>query len=154
MLNSGRDIFQKHLYANYNPIPPRSMAPEIGTEIGEALWPFVSGQLGLYHDVWIVNCKRFAAEFLRTPAPGDDDLQQAFNFYKTPKGEQVILNRIGRRRMESPDDGSMVDLVNPGEASSQELFRLADKLDTYGKHCIERAKYIRQLARSRQNRGL
>ena len=104
-------------------------------------------------DIWISICKRLANEVLKNPADAKDDLQSAFGFYKTPDNEQKIINQIGHRRMESPDDGSMIDLVNPSETNSQELYRLADKLDAFGNQCIERAKYIRQLAKLRQRRG-
>jgi hypothetical protein len=64
------------------------------------------------------------------------------------------LVKVGHRRMESPDDGAMIDLINPKETSSEELFRLAEKLKIYGNQCIERSKYIQQLAILRKKRGL
>lgn len=154
MLGNPRDIFKSYLYSHYEIIPPRSRAPEVGQEIAEATWPDISQRAELYHELWIILCKRWANEFLKDPAPGKDELQEAFEFYKTPESEQRVLNQIGHRRMESPDDGAMIDLVDPDETSSGELFRLADKLESYGNQCIERSKYIRQLAKLRQKRGL
>jgi hypothetical protein len=154
MLNNARSIFVSYLYSNYDPIPPRTKAPEIGEEIGKATWSIISEKTDLLFDLWISTCKRLAAEVLKDPPDKDQDLQSAFEFYGTPENEQRVINQIGHRRMESPDDGSMVDLVSPNETSSDELFRLADKLDSYGNQCIERAKYIRRLAKLRQSRGL
>jgi hypothetical protein len=154
MLSKGRHIFASYLYANYNPIPPRSKAPEIGAEIGHATWELVKDQDFILRDLWIALCKRWALEFLKDPAPGEeDDLQTAFTFYGTPENEQKLISAIGHRRMQSPDDESMIDLVNPSESSSEELFRLADKLESYGNQCIERAAYIRRLAKLRKARG-
>jgi hypothetical protein len=153
MLDSGRDIFQQHLYANYDPIPSRCKAPEVGETIAKATWPIVKDS-DILRDVWFAACKRWASEFLKNPPPEHEELQEAFDFYKTPKAERIILESIGHRRMESPLDGAMIDLVNPEETSSEELFRLADKLEAYGNQCVDRSRYIRQLAKLRARRGL
>lgn len=153
MLASPRDIFRAYLYEHYDPIPPRSKAPEVGEAIGQATWPRIASAQDILRDVWLLQCHRLAAEFLKDPDDENDDLQSAFNFYNTPKDEQQLLTNIGHRRMRSPEDGAMVDLVNPRETSSQELWQLADGLKIYGEQCLERARYIRELAKLRKNRG-
>ncbi len=154
MLINPRQVFEHYLYSNYDPIPPRTKAPEIGREIGLATWPQVAKETELWRVTWLNECAKLANEILKDPPSEKEGLQEAFDFYKTPKAEQAVITKIGHRRMQSPDDGAMVDLVNPEETCSEELYRLSDKLEAYGNQCIDRSKYIRQLAKLRENRGL
>jgi hypothetical protein len=151
-MNTSRDIFIGFVNANYDPPPPRSKAPEIGYEAAKATFSQIKSNEGLIWEIWLALCKQWASRYLKDPP--EDDLQSSFAFFKTPQDEQTIINQIGHRRMQTPDDdGAMVDLVDPHETSSDELFRLADRLEGYGKQCIERAKYVRQLAKARKRRG-
>ena len=151
---TGREIFLDYLQQHYNPPPARSQAPEIGQTIADATWPRIASNSELLRSLWSELCRQWAYRYLKDPPGTEDDLQEAFVFYSTPEIEQKIINSIGHRRMQTPDDDqAMVDLVNPEATSSDELFRLAVRLESYGKLCIARAAYIRQLARSRKKRG-
>lgn len=154
MLFNLRTEFVRYLNANYNPVPPRSRAPEVGEAIGRALCGMITDPQTVLEQEVISKCKRLANEFLKDPPDPELDFQEAFTFYQTPPTEQKIIKSIGHRRMQSPDDETMVDLINPEETSSAELFRLADKLESYGNQCIERSAYLRQLAKLRKGRGL
>jgi hypothetical protein len=50
--------------------------------------------------------------------------------------------------------GPMIDLIDPKEATGDELLALADSMEAYGNNCIERARYIRELGKLRKKRGL
>lgn len=149
-----RDIFLHDLYDNFDPIPTRPHAPEVGHQIGKRTYPQVRGRDEVLEPVWVNLCKELAADVLKNPPDQEDEWQENFDFYQTPKHEQIINKKIGHRRMRSPIDGAMIDLLDPKETSGEELLALADSMENYGKNCIERARYIRELGRMRKNRGL
>jgi len=149
-----RDIFLRDLYDNYPVIPTRPHAPEVGEQIGKRTYRYVRGKDEVLEPVWVNLCKYLAADVLKDPPDHEDSLQENFSFYKTPKSEQVINRKIGHRRMRSPIDGAMIDLIDPSEASGNELLSLADSLEHYGENCIEKARYIRELGTLRKQRGL
>ena len=151
---SPRDIFLHDLYDNYEVIPTRPHAPEVGHEIGKRTYPQVRGKDEILEPVWVNLCKDLAADVLKDPPDHEESLQDNFDFYKTPKHEQLINRKIGHRRMRSPIDGAMIDLIDPEEASGDELLALADSLEQYGENCIENARYIRELGKLRKHRGL
>ena len=149
-----RDIFLRDLYENYAVIPTRPHAPEVGNEIGKRTYPAVRGRDEILKPVWINLCKDLAADVLKDPPDQQDTLQENFNFFNTPKNEQFLNRKIGHRRMRSPVDGAMIDLIDPDEATGDELLALADSMESYGNNCIERARYIRELGKLRKKRGL
>jgi hypothetical protein len=151
---NARDVFLQDLYDHYEVLPARPHAPQVGTDVGNRTYCAVRGRDEILKPVWITACKDWASEVLKDPPDHQDTLQLDFAFFNTPAKEQHFIRVIGHRRMRSPIDGAMVDLVDPKETSGDELIALADAMTDYGNNCIKRAEYIRNLGMLRKARGL
>ena len=149
-----RDIFLRELYDTYETMPTRPHAPEVGQKIGQRTYPMVRGNDEIMKPIWLGFCKELAADVLKDPPDHSDELQDNFEFYKTPVVERILNRKIGHRRMRSPMDGAMIDLIDPEQTSGEELVQLANALEEYGNRCIERSQYIRELGMLRKQRGL